>query len=375
MIIFLTLLYVALLFLLKWLKAIRFNLFWTISPLLWFLLLNVTLFIPMQWGAPAGPVAVFRQVVEIVPAVSGQVTEVPVKPLTKVNAGDVLFQIDPAPFEDEVRRLEAALVDAQQQPELLASDVKVAEAALAKAEAEQTRAQTELDRAVGLHQKQVITDDQLQGYQRDTTVADRAVDQGQAQLDQAKLRLAAIAADGENTAIVQAREQLARAQYDLDHATVRAPSDGVVQQLALQPGTRVAALPMRSAIAFVDQTNTRIAVAIQQNQLRYVKPGQTAEIVLKHYPGRTFRAKVEGVTAVTSGGQVQSSGVVEDLSAKQTRAEPFQVVLTWDDDRVDAANLRGGTVGKAAIYTEHVQVTHVIRRVMMRMQAWINYLF
>ena len=145
MIVFLTILYVGLLFLLKAIGVIRWTLFWKLSPILWFLLLNVILFIPMQWGAPSGPAGIFRNVIEIVPAVSGQVTEVPVEPLTDVSQGDVLFQIDPEPFQDEVERLEAVLAEAKLRPDLLQSSVDIANASLARATAELELANRDLD--------------------------------------------------------------------------------------------------------------------------------------------------------------------------------------------------------------------------------------
>ena len=375
MIVFLALLYIALLFALKWLGVIRMNLAWKLSPLAWVLLLFVGLFIPLQWGAPAGPVAVFRNVIEIVPAVSGQVVEVPVQPLADVEQGDVLFQIDPVPFEQDVARLEAALVDAKQQPDLLAANVKIAEASLAKADAERDRAHRKLERSSKLRETNAVSQQELEDDQRTAAVTDRTYEEATAKLQQAKLELSASTAQGENTAVAQAREQLARAQYDLEQATVRAPTDGRVQQLALRPGTRVVAMPLSSALVFVERNRPRISVAIQQNQLRYVRAGQPAEIVLKYLPGMTLSAEVVGVAAVTSGGQVRSSGVIEDLTPKQQRAEPYQVVLQITDQRVSHQQIPGGAVGTAAIYTDHVRFAHIIRRVMLRMQAWTNYIY
>jgi len=375
MIVFLTVLYLGVLFLLVKIGVVRLTLFWKISPVLWFLLLNVFLFIPMQWGAPSGPVGVFRNVIEIVPNVSGQVVEVPVEPLQVIKEGEVLFQIDKRPFEQEVKRLEAALVDAKQQPDLLASNVKISEATVAKTMAEQDQAKKNLARSTKLYEKGVITDAEYETNVTAAAVADRTVEEAKSQLEQAKLRLAALTIDGENTAVAQAKESLARAKYDLEQTTVRAPADGVVQQLALRPGARVASIPLRAAMTFVDQTRTRIAVAIAQNQIRFVKPDQSAEIVYKYRPGLTLQAKVVGIVPVTSTGQVQTSGVIEDLSRKENRAEPYQVVLEITDQRLDAAKLPGGAVGVAAIYTDRVKATHVIRQVMLRMQAWLNYLF
>ena len=375
MIIFLTLVYIAVLLLLHKLGVIRLNLAWKLSPVAWFLVLNVALIIPMQWGAPAGPVGVFRIVIEIVPAVTGQVVDVPVQPLAEVKEGDVLFQIDPEPFEEEVNRLKAALVDAEQEPERLESNVAIAEAALARADAERERAKRKLDRSKELQPQGAVTEQEYEDDLRTAIVADRAHAEAVAKLEQAQLELGAKTDEGVNTAIAQARELLAHAEYELEHATVRAPTDGRVQQLALRPGARVAALPLRSALVFVDTTHTRIGMAVKQNQLRFVEPGQPAELVLKYLPGMTLEAKVLGIAPITSGGQVQTSGVVEDLTEKETHAEPYQVVLEITDERVSANDLPGGAVGTAAIYTDRVKFTHIIRRVMLRMKAWTNYVF
>src|SRR5210317_454024 len=106
MIVFLTLIYCVFLALLVKLGIVRFNLFCKISPLLWMLLLFVVLFIPMQWGAPSGSINMFRKVVEIVPNVSGEVIDVPIEGTQLLQKGDVLFRVDPAPFQAEVDRLE-----------------------------------------------------------------------------------------------------------------------------------------------------------------------------------------------------------------------------------------------------------------------------
>ena len=63
----------------------------------------------MQWGAPSGKLTVYQGVVEIVPNVSGEVIEIPVAGLTPVQQGDVLFQIDPEPFQARVDELKAQI--------------------------------------------------------------------------------------------------------------------------------------------------------------------------------------------------------------------------------------------------------------------------
>ena len=94
--------YLVILFILVKQKIVPFNLFWKISPVIVLLLLLFGLFIPMGWGAPQGPSLVVRNSVAIVPDVAGEVIEVPVEPNKPLKAGDVLFRIDPVPYQAQV---------------------------------------------------------------------------------------------------------------------------------------------------------------------------------------------------------------------------------------------------------------------------------
>ncbi len=94
--------YLVILFILVKTKIVPFNLFWKCSPLIVLLLLMFGLFIPMGWGAPQGAALVVRNSVQIVPNVAGEVTEVPVEPNKPLKAGDVLFKIDPVPYQAQV---------------------------------------------------------------------------------------------------------------------------------------------------------------------------------------------------------------------------------------------------------------------------------
>jgi multidrug resistance efflux pump len=114
MIVFLTLLYVVVLVVMIKLKIIGLTLWWKISPLVWMLLLFIVLFIPMQWGAPAGNVTQYQYVVEIVPNVSGTIIEVPIEGNRPLKKGDVLFKIDPRPYQYKVAQIKAALAEAEQ---------------------------------------------------------------------------------------------------------------------------------------------------------------------------------------------------------------------------------------------------------------------
>lgn len=457
MIVFLMLAYVAVLFALVKAKVIRWNLWWKVSPVVWTAFLFIALFIPMQWGAPSGPVNTYQFVVEIVPNVSGEVVEVPVRPFVPLKAGDVLFRIDPEPYQLEVDRLTSLLEQTKSDVEQLGEAAKVAAATLtrttqqieiqkgAQAEAvsdvaaaqamlgeskagiESAEAQVaaltvaaevadrELARQRKLFESKASTQDdvdkalqqaEIQRGQRKVAqaglqkaqetlsrsaagleksrIAERQsglvlkqLVEADVPLAEAQQRQAELAANSKigdvHTRVASVQAQLARAQYELNECVVRAPAEGYVVAVTLRPGQRVANVPMRSWMAFVVSEQGRVVVGINQSVVRHVKPGDSAEVVFKLYPGLTYSAKVESVAEVTQQGQIQASG---QLATGPTLAQgqlPYAVVLKIDDPRLDATEIPGGAIGSAAIYTESVRPTHVVRRVMLRMEAWLNY--
>lgn len=310
MIIFLVACYIGILAIFVWLKFIRLNLFWKISPLVVLLLLNIGLFIPMSWGAPQGPALVVRHSVAIVPDVAGEVLEVPVEPNTPLKAGDVLFRIDPRPFEAQVRAIAAQL----------------------------RLQETRLAQMTQLH----------------STGTGRTfdVEQRQAEVDQLKAQL-----DG--------------ATWNLEKTVVRAPAVGFVTNVALRKGARVANLPLAPAMAFIDTSETIIGVEVSQINARYVRVGQPVEVTFKLRPGKIHTGTVEMILPAIATGQTQVSGTA--AMPRNLEAAPFAVRIRLDDAAF-ASRLPAGAIGTAAIFTDHVKVAHMIRRVILRQIAIVNYI-
>jgi len=109
MILVLTLIYVAVLLLLVKLKVLKWTLWVKLSPIAWMILLLIFMVFPLQFTSPAGNVLLGHYSVQIIPNVAGQVTEVPVQPNLPLKKGDVLFQIEPRPFQAAVDQLSAQL--------------------------------------------------------------------------------------------------------------------------------------------------------------------------------------------------------------------------------------------------------------------------
>ena len=309
MIAFLTLIYVAVLAGLVWMKVVPNKAITWLSTLVWMFLLFVVLFIPMQWGAPAGPARILTYSVQIIPNVAGEVTEVPVTSNVPIKEGDVLFKIDPTTYQ--------AAVDA-------------------------TRSQLELQT--------------LRMEQYSTLAARDAGTRFKVEETEARVR--------------KLTAELKAAEWNLGETTVRAPGDGYVTYVALRPGQRVVTFPLQPAMTFIETSRNVVAAQINQIYIRHVKIGQPVEIAFKARPGKIYNGKVEAILQVTSEGQAVISGTVPP--AQQVVAEPFFVRIGLDDNDA-AVNLPAGTAGTAAIYTKSAGMTHIIRKVMIRMDSLLNY--
>lgn len=98
--------------------------------------------------------------------------------------------------------------------------------------------------------------------------------------------------------------------------------------------------------------------------------GQRVEFALKFLPGRIVTGRVEAVLQAIASGQAQVSG--QAASTRPAQAGPFVVRAALDDATL-AASLPAGSAGIAAIFTDRVTAGHVIRRVLLRQQAILNY--
>jgi multidrug resistance efflux pump len=119
-----------------------------------------------------------------------------------------------------------------------------------------------------------------------------------------------------------------------------------------------------------DTSETTIGVEIAQIDARYVRPGQLVEVTFKFIPGHVYPGKVVAVLQAIATGQVQASGLA--VTPKAIESAPFAVRVALDDAGV-ARRLPAGSTGAAAIYTEHVRASHIIRKVLLRQIAILNY--
>jgi multidrug resistance efflux pump len=304
----------------------------------------------------------------VVPQVKGRVVEVPVKPNVALRKGDPLFSIDPAPYQFVVEQKKAALAEAQQGVYQLKASLDQASASLAKVNAQLALAQVNYDRQNQLFQAKDIAQAALDTAQRNLDVAKQTVAEAQAVEQRARL---AFTSDigGVNTTVARLSADLRDAQYDLDQTTVVAPTNGYATQLFLRPGMMAASAP---AMVFIHSDDRIFSASYPQTVVQRLRPGADAEIAFDAIPGRVSRGKVEALIDAVSQGQLQASGTLlnpEDRAKSPGLATVNIAIL----DDLTSYQLPAGTTAQVAVYSDHWPPVAAIRRILLRMKSWLNY--
>jgi len=331
-------------------------------------------------------VRVVNYVIPINPRVSGLVTEVPIEPNRPVKKGDVLFRIDPTPYEiavqnaeAEISRLEVQLITAGATASNLGEQLLSAAAQreaidarldLARQRVDQLRELTETGAGNRFDYEQALTDVQdLEGQRRGALAAEA----------QAREKLAAKTPEGEQDEIANVKAQIERAEatladarWSLGQTTYYAPADGTVVAITLRPGAMAVPLPMVPAMNFIEDEQWILAI-YHQNEVRKVEPGQEAEVAFKMYPGRIVKCTVDSILWATAQGQLPigtlnpAGGIApvppDSLAVRLLPAGPDEGVF-----------LAAGAHGAGAIYTHSGHPIHIIRKVIVRVGAKLDWL-
>jgi RND family efflux transporter MFP subunit len=268
---------------------------------------------------------VFQYVIPIVPNVAGQVIEVPVDPLVHIEEGDVLFRIDPFPYEAAVDRLAASVEQANAQRRL---------------------AQIEVNRNSALVER--------------SAAARRDLDRWTAERD------------GAAAAIKSLEAQLRDAKWDLEQTVVRAPHSGHVVNLQLRPGAAARSFAATPAMSFISDEGKEVVASFSQSSIRKIEVGAPAEMVFALHPGKVFSGTVTHVIKATGTAQMTVSGSIPILTG-QPAAGRYAVRIELDDPEL-LAQLPQGASCSVAVYTDIGKPFHAISKVVMRMNAWMAYL-
>jgi multidrug resistance efflux pump len=371
----------------------------------------------------------YAPVVQIVPEVRGVVIDVPVEANVPLKKGAVLFRIEPRPFQIEVDRLRASLAAKNSKFAQLAEQLAAAEATTRQAranllvsesvndrqlreaderarsqvlqvkervelaEAQFRRAKELAAKAAGSQQDYDRAEAHLQSLQQeysqaqtDQKIAAEKLASGSASLEATRQALAAAEAaertvrtefnaqiDGQNPEVRETMALLDKARYDLDQTVVRAPSEGYVPQVVLRPGTMATATRLVPLMMFVSGERPTLVATFPQKVISDLRPGMPAEAIFKQQPGRSYKVKIRRVLTAVRAGELDASGqILEGTPAHDHGYIP--VVFDYDED-VAGLNLPVGAQASIAIYTDRVHALSIVRKIILRMKSWENFLF
>ena len=254
----------------------------------------------------------------VAPHASGHIVELRVRDNQFVKEGDLLFLIDPRPYEHAVASAKAGLSLTRKEVSALQKALQVADASITRAEAQELAAEATVERAQAEYKeaddhvkrleplltKEFATADQLEAARTRRLVADTGVREAQkllaaavAAVEQAKVeRLRAddaIGQDGDvNARIAAAEAQLHEAELNLEYCRVTAPFSGKVVNFNISQGEFARAGV--DLFTLVDTRTWYVVANFRETQLKHIEEGAPAEIYLQ-FKGKRFTGKVVGL--------------------------------------------------------------------------------
>jgi multidrug resistance efflux pump len=395
------------------LKLLPWTTPWKVAVAIFPVVAIATLLLLLNVFAPTtSDVRVVKYVVPVITQSRGRVTEVPVENNRPVKKGDVLFRIDPTPYQNEVTSLEARLLSEEAKVGADRTRLNEARARLANAVSSEKQLHEQLNQASGqvglltasydLARTRVTQNTELVKTgagnrfdleQAQTNEKELAAQIGSARAAEQEVKeklggrvngdLASVAEVKAQIATAEAQVRVSQAQventrasletarWELTQTIVRAPGNGTMVNVNLRPGFFVVPMPLGEVMTFVDD-EYQIFALFNQNELHQVEVGNEAEITLDTYPGRVIKAHVDSIIWAQSQGQLDANGDLPKTGFNPPPGRfPVKLVVA-DSDK--ALFLAAGARGNAALYTEHFALVHIIRKVLLRVESYLDYI-
>lgn len=281
--------------------------------------------------------------------VSGKIVEVLVKENQHVQAGDLLFRIDPEAFELQVAQADAAIAAAEVSRISAASASALSGADISAAQQNIAFARSNLARQEALMQKGFTTKAGLEAAQHQVTVAEEQLRLAEAKQSEAAAKLATGSEmPGVYPQLAAAATQRRAAQLNLRRTEVRAPVAGIIGQAdRLQVGQdMITGLP---ALTLVADGSYYIEANFKETDLADMRIGQRAEVRVDAYPGLVLKGHVAAIGAGT--GSEFSVLPAQNASGnwvKVTQRVPVRIAL----DQSSPRQLIAGLSVKAKVFTD-----------------------
>jgi len=276
-------------------------------------------------------------IVGIAPEVNGRIVELHVEDNQPVKQGDLLYVIDPRPYQARLDQARAELLLAEKEVEARRASSSAAEIAIerlghereaagaeiARLEAEAEYQRSYLERIEPLAEKVYVTANQIKEARARLAAARAAVADARAKERAARSAISEagreknrtvslIAQTGNvNARIEAARAVVAAAELDVEYCSVRAPFDAYVSNLNIREGEYAKA--GSEIFALVDDRQWYVIANFKETYLRSIHPGQEADVFLVGYPGKRYRGVVTGIGWANYPDNIRQQGVLPEV--------------------------------------------------------------
>jgi multidrug efflux system membrane fusion protein len=242
---------------------------------------------------------VYADTIDVVPEVSGRIVELPVHDNQAVKQGDLLFRIDPRPYQDALTRGQASLVALDRQIELTQRTVNAQQynaqsvrAAVERARAAASQASDTLHRMEPLLSHGYVAADDVDRARTAQRSTQAELNAAQLQAQQAAAAVSGVDALVAQRAVVIA--EIATAELNLEYATVRAPFDGRIVSLKTSTGQFASAL--KPVFTLIDTRHWYVVANFRETELKGVRTGTPATVYLMSDTGQRFQGAVDSIS-------------------------------------------------------------------------------
>jgi multidrug resistance efflux pump len=307
-------------------------------------------------------------VIQVASQVEGQVVQVHVLENQPVRKGDLLFEIDPRPFEYQVTLLEARLDQATKQVAQIENQLTASKADIARSAAEEKYARAVREQETEIRRQLATTE---RRYLR--AISQYQVAQADHKRSQAMTRKTVEALATQKAIVAETKAQLANARLNLNWTRTYAPANGYVTNVQLRVGSYAhIGIPVLTCI---DSDQWWVVANCRENSLEYLKPGQRVGLSFNTYPGRIFKGVVQTVGWGVYEGQATPSGNLPAVSEPKNwirLSQRFQVWVT--PEMPPEYPLRIGATATVAVYTRDKYWLNGVTRTWHKIVSLFDYI-
>jgi multidrug resistance efflux pump len=278
--------------------------------------------------------------------------------------------MDPTEWQSKVDLQKAKLAAADTNVAELNQQVVEAKAAVAEADANLQVSQVKYEQIAEAASSSAVSRLRMEESEKDVQVRQAELTRARAAQRAAEIALDSEVGD-EHSAVAEVLAELAQAQYNLDHTTIVAPSDGYVANLQLYPGSFVRL--KQPVMAFVNSEEHWLLATVPQRGIHKLRPGDKAQVAFEMYPGKIFDAEVENVVWAVGNAQGMPTGQIPQTSQIHN-AHLFMVRMRMKED--PDYPMRFGSSGLAAMYTtDAAGFLILLRQIELQSESFLNYLY